>query len=155
MSGNSRRYVNRLTREAALQTLELYGPAAKGGIQNGDVILKFNNQDVREMRNLPRIVADPRDRDARSDAQYGAWLCGTCLGAVGMALHHKLCHVLGGTFNLPHAETHTIVLPHAKAYNTSAAGPAMARQARHKMTPAEVFFVFIDGASQCLERPRF
>jgi alcohol dehydrogenase class IV len=69
---------------------------------------------------LPRIVADPQDRDARSDALFGAWACGTCLGNVGMALHHKICHVLGGTFNLPHAETHTIVLPHAVAYNEPA-----------------------------------
>jgi maleylacetate reductase len=66
---------------------------------------------------LPRIKADPADHAARSDALYGAWACGTCLGAVGMALHHKLCHVLGGSFDLPHAETHTIVLPHATAYN--------------------------------------
>ena len=51
-------------------------------------------------------------------------------GAVGMALHHKLCHVLGGTFDLPHAETHTIVLPHAVAYNASAAPEAMNRIAR-------------------------
>ena len=57
---------------------------------------------------------------ARSDALCGAWLAGTCLGAVGMSLHHKLCHVLGGTFNFPHAETHTVVLPHAIAYNTPA-----------------------------------
>jgi alcohol dehydrogenase class IV len=70
---------------------------------------------------LPRITEDPHDRKARSDALYGAWLCGTCLGAVGMALHHKLCHVLGGAFNLPHAETHTIILPHAVAYNAPAA----------------------------------
>jgi alcohol dehydrogenase class IV len=69
---------------------------------------------------LPRIVADPKDRDARSDALFGAWACGTCLGNVGMALHHKICHVLGGTFNLPHSETHTVVLPHAVAYNESA-----------------------------------
>jgi alcohol dehydrogenase class IV len=47
-----------------------------------------------------------------------------------MALHHKLCHTLGGTFNLPHAETHTIVLPHAAAYNGAAAPEAMARVAR-------------------------
>ncbi|MBV8591551.1 MAG: maleylacetate reductase [Acetobacteraceae bacterium] len=79
---------------------------------------------------LPRIVADPRDREARSDALYGAWACGTCLGSVGMALHHKLCHVLGGTFDLPHAETHTVVLPHAAAYNAPAAPEAMARVAR-------------------------
>jgi len=66
---------------------------------------------------LPRIVEDPRNRDARSDALYGAWAAGTCLGNVGMALHHKICHVLGGTFNLPHAETHAVILPHAAAYN--------------------------------------
>jgi maleylacetate reductase len=71
-------------------------------------------------RALPRIAADPGDREARSDAQYGAFLAGACLGAVGMALHHKLCHTLGGTFDLPHAETHTIVLPHALAYNAPA-----------------------------------
>jgi alcohol dehydrogenase class IV len=81
-------------------------------------------------RALPAIVADPGDRDARSDALYGAWACGTCLGSVGMALHHKLCHVLGGTFDLPHAETHTVVLPHAVAYNAPAASEAMARAAK-------------------------
>lgn len=69
---------------------------------------------------LPIIVASPGDRAARSDALYGAWLCGMCLGAVGMALHHKLCHTLGGSFDLPHAETHTAVLPHATAYNAAA-----------------------------------
>jgi alcohol dehydrogenase class IV len=79
---------------------------------------------------LPRICKDPTDRAARGDALYGAWLAGTCLGAVGMSLHHKLCHTLGGTFDLPHAETHTIVLPHATAYNAAAAPDAMARIAR-------------------------
>lgn len=79
---------------------------------------------------LPAITADPRGRAARSEALYGAWLCGVCLGAVGMALHHKLCHVLGGSFDLPHAETHTVVLPHAVAYNRDAAPDAMARIAR-------------------------
>jgi maleylacetate reductase len=72
-------------------------------------------------RALPAITKDPSDRNARSDALYGAWLCGICLGSVGMALHHKLCHVLGGTFDLPHAETHTVILPHAVAYNEAAA----------------------------------
>jgi alcohol dehydrogenase class IV len=81
-------------------------------------------------RALPVIMTDPADRSARSDALYGAWLCGCCLGAVGMALHHKLCHTLGGTFDLPHAETHTVVLPHAIAYNAAAAPDAMARIAR-------------------------
>jgi maleylacetate reductase len=81
-------------------------------------------------RALPAIAADPANRAARSDALYGAWLCGVCLGTVGMALHHKLCHVLGGSFDLPHAETHTVVLPHALAYNAPAAPDAMARIAR-------------------------
>lgn len=76
---------------------------------------------------LPRIARNPLDRDARTGALYGAWLCGSCLGAVGMALHHKLCHVLGGSFDLPHAETHTIVLPHALAYNAPAIQGAIAR----------------------------
>lgn len=70
---------------------------------------------------LPLIVTNPGDKLARSDALYGAWACGTCLGSVGMALHHKLCHVLGGSFDLPHAETHTVILPHAVAYNERAA----------------------------------
>ena len=79
---------------------------------------------------LPGVVAKPQDIEARSQCLYGAWLCGTVLGSVGMALHHKLCHTLGGTFNLPHAETHTVVLPHAVAYNRSAVPDAMDAVAR-------------------------
>lgn len=81
-------------------------------------------------RALPAIKKEASNMAARSDALYGAWLCGTVLGHVGMALHHKLCHTLGGSFNLPHAETHTIVLPHALAYNAKAAPQAMQRIAR-------------------------
>lgn len=81
-------------------------------------------------RALPRVVERPNDRAARTEAQYGGWLCGVCLGTVGMALHHKLCHVLGGSFNLPHAQTHAVVLPHAVAYTALAAPEAMARIAR-------------------------
>ena len=77
-------------------------------------------------RALPRIAEAPQDIDARGDALYGAWLCGICLGSVGMALHHKLCHTLGGTFDLPHAETHTVLLPHAVAYNRTAAAKELA-----------------------------
>lgn len=76
---------------------------------------------------LPRISAAPSDIGARSDALYGAWLCGTTLGAVGMALHHKLCHALGGTFDLPHAQTHAVILPHALAYNAPYAVDVVAR----------------------------
>jgi maleylacetate reductase len=81
-------------------------------------------------RALPAIKKEANDMEARSDALYGAWLCGIVLGHIGMALHHKLCHTLGGSFNLPHAETHTIVLPHALAYNATAAPQAMVRIAR-------------------------
>jgi alcohol dehydrogenase class IV/protocatechuate 3,4-dioxygenase beta subunit len=75
---------------------------------------------------LPRIVARPSDVDARADALIGAWLGGTCMATVGMSLHHKLCHMLGGAFGLPHAATHAVVLPHAMAYNAPAAPAAMA-----------------------------
>jgi len=78
---------------------------------------------------LPTVIADVKNLEARSDALYGAWLAGVALGAAGMALHHKLCHVLGG-FGLPHAETHSIVLPHAMRYNREAAPAAMRSVAR-------------------------
>lgn len=79
---------------------------------------------------LPRIRFDASDFAARADALYGAWFCGSCLGGVGMALHHKLCHAIGGTFDLPHAETHAVILPHAVAYNASAEPHAMSQVAR-------------------------
>jgi len=79
---------------------------------------------------LPVVVKEPGNLEARAKALYGAWLGGISLGTVGMALHHKLCHTLGGTYNLPHAETHTIVLPHAVAYNAPAAPEAVSRVAQ-------------------------
>ena len=69
---------------------------------------------------LPRVMAAPSDPAARGETLYGAWLCGTVLGQVGMALHHKLCHTLGGSFDLPHAETHAVILGHAIAFNEAA-----------------------------------
>lgn len=81
-------------------------------------------------KSLPIVVKGPSNMEARSLAFYGAWLGGASLGAVSMALHHKLCHILGGAFNLPHAETHTVLLPHATACNAAAAPNAMERIAR-------------------------
>ncbi|MFD1984282.1 maleylacetate reductase [Mesorhizobium newzealandense] len=75
-------------------------------------------------------AALPKGHAGHDDALYGAWLCGSVLGSAAMALHHKLCHVLAGSFNLPHAETHAIVLPHATAYNATSAPEAMGRIAR-------------------------
>jgi alcohol dehydrogenase class IV/protocatechuate 3,4-dioxygenase beta subunit len=71
-------------------------------------------------RALPALVADPDNLDARAEALQAAWACGTCLGQVEMGLHHKLCHVLGGAFDLPHADTHAVILPHAVAFNEQA-----------------------------------
>jgi alcohol dehydrogenase class IV len=79
---------------------------------------------------LPVVVRAPEHAEARAEALYGAWLAGTALASTSMALHHKLCHTLGGTFDLPHAEVHTIILPHATAYNRKGAPAAMARIAR-------------------------
>ena len=75
---------------------------------------------------LPAIVANPKDAAARAEALYGAWLAGSTISTTTVGLHHKLCHVLGG-LGLPHAETHSIVLPHAVRYNQEAAPEAMAR----------------------------
>lgn len=79
---------------------------------------------------LPALIDAPADLKLREDTLFGAWLCGTVLGQVGMALHHKLCHVLGGTLNLPHAETHAIILPHATAFNEAAVPETLAPLAR-------------------------
>jgi alcohol dehydrogenase class IV len=79
---------------------------------------------------LVRLMVDAQDIGARGDALVGAWLCGIVLGSTTMGLHHKLCHTLGGSFNLSHAETHAVMLPHALAYNASHAPQAMVRIAR-------------------------
>jgi maleylacetate reductase len=79
---------------------------------------------------LPRAVALPADVEARGDVLYGAWLAGMALNGVSMAIHHKLCHTLGGSFDLPHADTHTVILPYAVAYNRRAAPEAMDRVRR-------------------------
>jgi len=79
---------------------------------------------------LPEVVRDPSDRAARSGALYGAHLAGWALDLASMGLHHKLCHVLGGTFGLPHARVHALLLPHVAAFNAKAAPRAMARIAR-------------------------
>jgi maleylacetate reductase len=79
---------------------------------------------------LSAIKASPHNIEARTEAQLGAWYCGLCLGSAAMALHHKICHVLGGAFNLPHAETHSVMLPYTAAYNASSAPEAMRGVAR-------------------------
>ncbi len=79
---------------------------------------------------LPRVVAQPGDLEARAEALRGAYLAGTCLARVATGLHHKLCHALGGRYDLAHAATHAVVLPYTTAYNTVAAPRVADRIAR-------------------------
>lgn len=78
---------------------------------------------------LPRIAHEPRDLSARSDLLYGAYLAGAALAVVGMALHHKICHVLGGTFGLVHGDVNAVMLPHVVAYNATGAPEPIGRVA--------------------------
>jgi len=94
------------------------GPIARAAAEDG----------LRSLaRALPVLVASPHDREARSLALAGAHSAGVALNLAAMGLHHKICHVLGGTFGLPHAPTHAAVLPHVVAFNTPAAPDAMQR----------------------------
>jgi maleylacetate reductase len=78
-------------------------------------------------QSLPTVMAAPDDIDARGTLLYGAYLSGIALGATAAAFHHKICHVLGGTFNLVHADTHSVILPHAVAFNAPALPAEMRR----------------------------
>ncbi|MDJ0979715.1 MAG: maleylacetate reductase [Erythrobacter sp.] len=132
--------------------------------QNANPILSLLAEEgIRALSSaLDRIAAGATDNiDARTDALYGAWLCATCLGLGGVALHHKLCHVLGGSFGLPHAETHTIVLPHALAYNAPCVPQAMERlrRATGADNPASHLFDIakradVDVALKALDMPK-
>jgi maleylacetate reductase len=78
---------------------------------------------------LPRVVAVPEDLEARSDALYGAYLAGSALAVAGTALHHKACHVLGGTWGLVHGDVNAVLLAHVVAYNAQAVPDAISRVA--------------------------
>jgi maleylacetate reductase len=80
-------------------------------------------------RSLPTAVADGSDLHARTDLLYGAWLAGIALGATGTALHHKVCHALGGTYDLVHGDVNAVMLPHAVAYNAPGVPEEMRRVA--------------------------
>lgn len=90
----------------------LYAP------ERNPVIQLMCEDALRAMREgLPRVVLDPADRKARAQVLYGAWASSSALGHVSMGLHHKLAHVLGGSFNTSHAETHAVLLPYTAAFN--------------------------------------
>ncbi|MER5185522.1 maleylacetate reductase [Streptomyces sp. NPDC002896] len=79
---------------------------------------------------LPAVLDDLADPEARGRLQSAAWLAGICLAQARMGLHHQLAHVLGGAFDLPHAELHTLLLAHVMAFNRPAAPEAFARMER-------------------------
>jgi alcohol dehydrogenase class IV len=78
---------------------------------------------------LPRVVEEPMDLEGREQTLYGAYLAAVAFASAGSGLHHKICHVLGGMFGLPHAETHAVVLPHVLAMNAPAVPDLEARMA--------------------------
>src|SRR5918994_468546 len=78
---------------------------------------------------IARLAAGLRTGDP-AELLCGAWLGASSFAVAGSGLHHKLCHVLGGTFGLPHARTHAVVLPHVLAFNAPGAPEAGPRVAR-------------------------
>ena len=77
---------------------------------------------IRALRqSLPLVAADGNDIEGREQILYGAYLSAVAFASAGLGLHHKICHVLGGMYNLPHAQTHAVVLPYVLALN----GPAV------------------------------
>jgi len=108
------------------------------------------------VRGIPAAVRTPADLDARSEALFGAYLAGATLAVVGMALHHRICHVLGGTFGLQHGEVNSVILPHAARFNQAAVPEALARVAlamEVEDAPTGLFDLAISiGAPSSLER---
>jgi maleylacetate reductase len=79
---------------------------------------------------LPRAVSQPDDLKARTETLRGAWLAGWALGSTTMGLHHKLAHVVGGRYQLPHAGVHSALLPQVAAFNADSATDPFSRAAR-------------------------
>ena len=105
---------------------------------------------------LPKVVADPLDLEGREQALYAAYLSATAFASAGSGLHHKICHVLGGAYNLPHAQTHAIVLPYVLAFNAPAA-PEAERRIALRSAPAFGTGSALDGLQalrQELDAPR-
>ena len=100
--------------------------------QDGNPIISMMAEEsIRALAtSLPVIISTPENKDAWTQALYGAWLGGMCLGSAAMGIHHKICHTLGGSFDLNHADIHCLMIPYTAAYNRTAAAEAMKRAAR-------------------------
>lgn len=93
-------------------------------------------------KGLPAVAAAPGDLSARSEVLYGASLAGGSLGTGSTGLHHRLCHTFGGTFNTPHAQTHSILLPYTIAFNSAetVVGTALLAEVLGVEDPARAIF---------------
>lgn len=108
---------------------------------------------VRHIHNsLLRCYTDGSDLEARTEMLLGAHLAGLSLASVKMGLHHGLCHVLGGTANVPHGIANSIILPHAMRFNADVTAPQLLPAAEAMgisstgLSPAAV----IESEAQCI-----
>jgi maleylacetate reductase len=103
----------------------LYAPGAN------PITSLIAEEGIRALAHGVRIaVEEPEDLEGRSETLYGAYLAGAAFAVAGSAIHHKICHTLGGAYDLPHADLHTVILPHAVAFNEAAMPDVMERIAR-------------------------
>ena len=120
-------------RLAATSGLNAVAHAVEASYSRGadPMTLLFAEEAVRALAEGLRAVVETHGEGptALAGALYGSWLAGMCLDRASMGIHHKLCHVLGGSFGLPHADTHAVLLPHAAAFNRASAPRAMERLA--------------------------
>jgi maleylacetate reductase len=91
---------------------------------------------------VPLLARDPRDPNVRSELLYGAYLAGAVVAVVGVGLHHRTCHVLGGSYGLAHAACNAVILPHAIAYNAPAIPDLVSRWGDALGTDDPAGFVF-------------
>ncbi|MFL6134866.1 MAG: maleylacetate reductase [Nocardioidaceae bacterium] len=99
------------------------------------------------VQGLPTVVSNPRDIAGREHTMYGAYLAAVAFASAGSGLHHKICHVLGGMYNLPHAQTHAVVLPHVLAFNAPAVPDV-----EHRMAVAFDAATALDGLQRLREQ---
>jgi maleylacetate reductase len=103
----------------------LYGPGAN------PVIALIAEDGIRRLGvGLEVSVRDPADLAGRAEAQLGAHLAGVVLAVAGVAIHHQLCHVIGGELGLDHAGLNAVLLPHAVRFVMPAVPGEMQRVVR-------------------------
>lgn len=82
------------------------------GLAADPVTALLSREAIRVLKaGLPKAVAE----EDRTEAMYGAYLAASAFAAAGSGRHHKLCHALGGSYGLPHAPTHAVLLPYTAA----------------------------------------